>query len=81
MAKKDEKLMMIERDSIELDGEEYPLYKIMIKNPNKDWDEYYRVIGGYQRLSQFPYNAIVIVNADVLNALNNLAQLGYKLVY
>ena len=81
MAKKDEKLMRIETGSIELDGEEHPLYKIMIKNPNKDWDEYYRMIGGYQRLEQFPYSTYAFVNADILMALNNLAQLGYKLVY
>ena len=81
MAKKDEKLMRIETGSIELDGDKLPLYRIMIKNPNKDWDEYYRMIGGYQRLEQFPYSTYAVVNADILMALNNLAQLGYKLVY
>lgn len=81
MAKKDEKLMTIKTETIELDGEKLPLYKIMIKNPNKDWDEYYKTIGWYNQLQQFPYETYSAVNASILRTLNCLAQLGYKLVY
>lgn len=80
MAKKDEKLMMIEEEIIELDGEKCPLFKIAIKNQNVEWDTFYKTIGKYETVP-FPPFKVAMVNADILLMLKMAVIDGYKLVF
>ena len=79
MAKKDEKLMMIERENVDVEGFNGFAYKIMVKNPNEDWSMIYNTIGKYEDVPYPPFK-IAWINADMVSVLNNAARMGYKLV-
>lgn len=81
MAKKDEKLMKIEREDVELDGGvKCFAYKVMVTdNLKDDWEEIFKTIGKYERVPYPPFD-IALINEELLRVVKYATSMGYKLV-